>query len=251
MWSGLVDVEQLVTDGNVDPEGCRLKIRGDSTLVVDDALGTSYIRKFSIKLLSAEVHAALLRLRALGVSFGIEHIGRANNKVADALAKAAAEGLPQRGDAPIPGVDVGQNPRVHERTWRWQLNGKQRDVTPFTVSGARQLLQARTWPETASGKQTTINPTRWTPPEWPVTRPTLSGRMWAMTWRNMCSNKNCPRENTVMWRLAHGALPLPPHRPRETRVPVLPKWMGIDRPPLPMPGHCRSTTLDTSPTELM
>jgi len=106
-----------VTDGNVDPHGCRLKIRGDSTLVVDDALGTSCIRKSSIKPLSAEVHAALLRLRGLGVSFDIEHIGRAYNKVADALAKAAAEGRPQRGDASIPGVDVGPNPRVQERTW--------------------------------------------------------------------------------------------------------------------------------------
>ena len=182
----------------------------DSTLVVDDALGTSYIRKSSIKPLSAEVHAALLRLRALGVSFDIDHIARANNKVADALAKTAAEGRPQRGDATIPGVDDGPNPRVQERTWRWQLNGKQCDITPFTVSGARQLLQARTWPGNAAGKQTTINPTRWTPPEWPVTRPTLSGRMWATTWRNMWSNKSCSREKIVMWRLAHGALPLPP-----------------------------------------
>ena len=115
----------------VGPRGCRTACdrweRGPRRMQTQDPrrldagrgrrLGDVIHPKSSIKPLSAEVHAALLRLRALGVSFDIDHIARANNKVADALAKAAAEGRPQRGDASIPGVDVGPNPRVQERTW--------------------------------------------------------------------------------------------------------------------------------------
>ena len=121
-----------------------------------------------------------------------------------------SRGTSATGRRPIPGVDVGPNPRVQERTGRWQLKGKQRDVNPFTVSGARQLLQARSWPGNASGKQIIINPTRWTPPEWPVTRPMLSGRMWAMIRRKHVEQQYSSWEKTVLWRLAHGAFSLNP-----------------------------------------
>jgi hypothetical protein len=95
--------------------------------------------------------------------------------------KSGSRGTSTAGRRPHPGSRRRPKPPSPREDLEMAAQRKTTRCHPLHSQRGRTAPPSEVVAEQRIRQTNTFNPTRWTPPEWPVTRTMLSGRMWAMT----------------------------------------------------------------------